>query len=111
MPGRVEADPYIVLGLELGERRALGDRVADARRQVVDLDLQVHHHLLVVRAGGPDGPDVPRFGLEVQALPAARRPQYHPAGFFGAGRPAEEPTVEVGERVGVGRVDVDPGHG
>jgi hypothetical protein len=36
MPGRVEADPHILLRLVAGERRAVGDRVREACLQVVD---------------------------------------------------------------------------
>ena len=87
------------------------DRMRDARLEVVDLDLQVHHHLLVARACLPHRARVALLGLEVQALAAVRRPQDHPAGFFRAGRPAKEAAVEVREHVGVGRVDGGPGHG
>src|SRR5271166_3462444 len=111
MPRRVDADPHVVLRLEVRERRARLDRVRDALLDVVDLDLQVHHHLLVARAGRPDGAHVPLLGLEVQRVTAARRLEDDPAGSFRASRPAEQSAVEVRERVGVGRVDVGPGHG
>ena len=52
MPGRVEADAHVVLGLELGERRALGDGVDDARLQIVDLDLQC---IIICWSPGPAG--------------------------------------------------------
>jgi hypothetical protein len=91
----VEADPHIILGLEVRERPARLDRVRDARLEVVHLDLQVHHHLLVARTGRPDRAHVPLLGLEVQRVTAARRLEDDPAGFVRAGRPAEEPAVEV----------------
>jgi hypothetical protein len=109
MPGWVQADPDVVLRLVLWERRAHGDRMRDPGHQVVDPDLQVHHHLLVTRPGRPDGADVTRLGLEVKAGPAARRPEYHPAGFLRNRDPAEESAVEVRERVSIRPVDVRTG--
>ena len=41
MPRGIEADPHVLLRLEGGQRRALRDRVRDARLEVVDADLQV----------------------------------------------------------------------
>jgi hypothetical protein len=111
MPGRVEADPHIVLRLVAGERRALRDRVRDACLQVVHPDLQVHHHLLVTRSGGPGRPGIALLSLEIQRVTGPWRPQDYPARFLQAGRPAQEPTVEVRERVGVRRVNVRPGEG
>jgi hypothetical protein len=107
--GRIQADPHVVLGLEVRQGSALGQRVRDPGLQVIDLDLQVHHHLLLSRAGRPDRADVARFGLEVQSVAAAGRAEDHPAGFLGSRRPAQQPAIEVRERVRVGRVDVGPG--
>jgi 6-phosphogluconate dehydrogenase (decarboxylating) len=109
MPGRIEADSHVVLGLELRERGALGDRVRRGLFQVIDLDLQVHHHLLVAGRGRPDRGRVLGFGLEVQRQAAAGRPEDHPVGLLDSRGPAEQPPVEVRERVGVGGVDVDAG--
>jgi hypothetical protein len=105
----VQADAHVVLGLEVGQRRALGHRVLHRGRQVVDLDLQVHHHLLVARAGRPGRADVARLGLEVQRVSAVRRAQDDPARFLDPRGPAQQPPVEAGQRVRVGRVDVGPG--
>ena len=103
----IEADPHVLLWLESGQRRALRYRVRDARLEVVDLDLQVHHHLLVTGSGWPDGTDKTRLGLEAQrpatCLVTGARLDHDPAGLFRACRPAEQAPVEIRERVGVRR--------
>jgi hypothetical protein len=42
--------------------------------EIVDLDVQVHHHLLVTPAGRPDRRDVGRLLLKRQADVAVWRP-------------------------------------
>jgi NADPH:quinone reductase len=51
---RVVAHPHVFLRLELGEGRAALDRVGDAGRQVVDRDVDAHHHPLTALGGRPD---------------------------------------------------------
>jgi hypothetical protein len=72
MSGRVEVDPYVVLGLVLGEGGACGHRVGRGALEIVDLDLEVDHHLLVAGAGGPDRPDV--RGLRTSVEQGRRTP-------------------------------------
>src|SRR6201982_2011883 len=95
----IKADPHVLLRLESGQRRTLRYRVRDARLEVVDLDLQVHHHLLVAGAGRAD---VTWLGLEAQrpasCLVTGARLNHDPARFFRARRPAEQAPVEIRER-------------
>src|SRR6266567_3342314 len=107
MPGRVEVDPDVLLRLEVREGRAGRERVLAGCGEIIDPDVEVHHHLLVARPGWPGRPDVGVFGLERQARAAVRRPECHPAILIRPGWPAEEPAVETGEFAGVWRVQDD----
>jgi hypothetical protein len=62
------------------QRGAEIDRVSDRRGQIVDLDVEVRHHLLVPVRGRPDRPDVGRFALEAQVRRAVRQTDDGPAG-------------------------------
>ena len=66
MPRRIEQHPHGLLRLEAGERRTELDRMPDGGRQVTDLDVQVHHHLLLPLRGRPDGTR-PRRGERFKA--------------------------------------------
>ncbi len=53
MAGRVEVDPDVVLRLVVGERRAGRDRVRVGHLQILDLNVQARHHLLIPRTSRP----------------------------------------------------------
>ena len=55
MTGGVQVDPHMVLRLVLGQHRARRQRVGAGSAQMADFDVQVHHHLLIARAGRPPG--------------------------------------------------------
>ncbi len=48
----MERNPDVILRLMRGQRRAGGDGVFQRSQQIVDADLEVHHHLL---SPGPAG--------------------------------------------------------
>jgi hypothetical protein len=109
--GRVQVDPYVLLGLKPGERRAQGDRVRAGGFQIVDLDVEVRHHLLVTWSGRPDRGDVCLLRLEGEPGSAARRAKRHPVRLVSALRPAEQRLVEPGEHLSVRRSEHRGGDG
>src|SRR5262249_53890602 len=105
VPGGIEVYPYVLLRLKISERRAGGDRVRAGLLEVIDLDIQMHHHLLVARAGRPHRADVAAFGLERKTDSAIMSTERLPSGFVGPGLPAEQPAVEVRELPCVWRIE------
>lgn len=63
VPSRVEHHPHVVLWLVLGQRGTQLLGVLNGRRQVPDLKVQVHHHLLLAHCVRPGGPLVALRGL------------------------------------------------
>ena len=53
MPDRVEVHPHVVLRLQRREYRPAGRGVSACFVEVVDVDVEVHLHLLVTRSGEP----------------------------------------------------------
>lgn len=64
VPGRVEVDPHVLLRLELGQHSPRRDGVRTTDLEIVHLDVQVHHHLLIAGTSRPDRPDLRFLGLE-----------------------------------------------
>jgi hypothetical protein len=60
MPRRIEEHSDILLRLVPGLGRAEGNRLSDCRREVVDLEVQVHHGTLVFACRRPHGGAVAR---------------------------------------------------
>ena len=48
VPGRVQVDPHMFLRLEICQYGAGLYRVLPGLLEIVDLDVEVHHHLLVL---------------------------------------------------------------
>jgi len=67
VPGRVEINANILLGLIISEGCATRSGVCSCALEIVDAYLEVHHHLLVSGARGPDRSYVERLGLERQS--------------------------------------------
>ena len=101
----VEVDPYVLLGLVVGEDGAQGDGVGPGGLQVVHLDVQVDLHLLVPGTGRPGRPDVGLLELERQPTDTVGGAERHPVRLVGADRPAQQPAVEPGQRPRVGCVE------
>ena len=53
MPRGIEQDSNVGLRLELCETGTEGKRVLDGNRQVLDLEVEVHHRALLARSWGP----------------------------------------------------------
>src|SRR4051794_1885348 len=53
VPGRIEQDAHVGLWLAVRDRGAHGDGVLDGLVQVVHLDVEVHHHLLLALGRRP----------------------------------------------------------
>ena len=66
VPRRVVEHPHVFLRLELGHGGAALDGVGDAGREVVDRDVDVHHHPLAAFRGRPDRRSVPGRLVEAQ---------------------------------------------
>ena len=66
MAGGVEHHADVVLGLVLGERCARLDCPGDSDIEVVDLDVEVDHHLLLTGNGRPSGWLVVLLPLELE---------------------------------------------
>ncbi|MDT4909568.1 MAG: hypothetical protein QOI69_2809 [Pseudonocardiales bacterium] len=64
MPGRIEADADVVLWLVVGNGGTGRGGERGGALEIVHPDLEMHHHLLVVRLGGPHRTGVVRLGLE-----------------------------------------------
>ena len=52
MPYRIPVNSPIILRLEVRRHSPRRDRVLPGFIKIVDLDVQVQHHLLVLRVGG-----------------------------------------------------------
>src|SRR5215510_7017963 len=87
--GRVEKDPHVPLGLEVGQGCACLDGMCARAFEIIYSDLEVHHHLLVAGPGGPDWRNVVPLGLERQPNPAGRIPEQDPVRLLDEDRPAE----------------------
>ena len=83
MPCRIQVDPHIILRLEVRQHGARRDRLLPGFLKIVDLDIQVHHHLLVLRVGGPRRPDVVILKLETEGYPTIGIGQGDPGWFIG----------------------------
>lgn len=65
---RIEIDPHVLLWLKCGENRSSSEGVRTRLVQVVDMDVEVDHHLLLdAAARRPRRPPVARLGLEGEA--------------------------------------------
>ena len=53
MASRIQADAHVVLGLEVGDPRAKGDRIGDSNVQILYVEVKVHHRPLFTRLWGP----------------------------------------------------------
>ena len=111
MPCRVEHDPDIVLWLMIAEPGSDLAGKGHAFVEVLDGDVEMHHHLLLAGRGRPGRCRIVRVILERQSSASFGRSQHHPAvfGLFaGSGRladyhhPAEQTFVERGKRSRVG---------
>ena len=58
MAGRVEHDPDVVLGLEVGLLRAEREALGDREREVAHLEIEMQHHLLRAFGRRPHRPHV-----------------------------------------------------
>ena len=67
MPDRVEHHAHAVVGLMIRQPGSQLDRPGDALVQIVDRDVEVHHHLLRAVLGRPHGRDEVLFDLERQS--------------------------------------------
>ena len=87
-----------------------GDGVGDRRVEVVDLDLEVDHLVLLTGLLRPHRRAVPLLGLDQQVRAAGRIPQGDPAGTVAGGLlVSEQAAVERGELLGIDAVDAHPG--
>ena len=89
-------------------RRAgpLGQGPRGLALQVIDLDVEVEHHPLLIGARtGPRRWHTIRFGLEGQARTSVGRSDVHPARFLFAYDVAEQAQMEIRRLVGVRRVE------
>jgi hypothetical protein len=67
--GRIVVNPNVALRLMLGQDRADGDGVGAGLLEVIDLDVEMHHHLLVFGVGRPRRADIGLLELECEADP------------------------------------------
>jgi hypothetical protein len=65
--GRIVVNPNVALRLMLGQDRADGDGMRAGLLEVLDLDVEMHHHLLVFGVGRPRRADVGVLKLEGEA--------------------------------------------
>jgi hypothetical protein len=98
MVGRVREHANVLLGLELRERGTRVERVRDGGVEVLDLDVEVQHHLLPLALGGPRGSLVELLELEGQPGACLGWPQGDPCGVVVHDGPAQELLVEARER-------------
>jgi hypothetical protein len=102
--GRIDEDRALVsVGLVVGQPGPQPERALDAGLDVVDGDVEVHLHLLVLGAAGPRRVAVELLELERQAGAPVVGSHRHPVVLLGGHRPAEQLLVEGGETARVGR--------
>ena len=114
MPYWIRVNPPIILRLEVRQHSPRRDRVLPGFIKIVDLDVQVHHHhLLVLRVGGPRRSDEVILDLETDSDATVRIGQGDPGWFVGPNLPAQQqPVLEpgLGERLEVGpQLLLEPG--
>ncbi len=68
VPRGIEIDAHLFLRLIVRKGCAGGDRMGASGVEVLDLDVQVNHHLLITGPGGPGRPE--SLGIGSDAVPA-----------------------------------------
>ena len=106
MAGGVDHHPDPGLRLVLGQPCPGRDGVGDRRVEVVDLDLEVDHLVLLTGLLGPHRGAVPLLSLDQQVGAAGRIAQRDPAVAVASRLfVSEEAAIEAGQLLGVGAVD------
>ena len=97
MSGRIVVDPNVGLRLMLGQDRADGNGMSAGLLEVFDLDVEMHHHLLVFGVCRPRRADVGVLKLECEADTTVGIGQRDPLRFVGSDLPPEQSGVETGQ--------------
>src|SRR5262245_14385649 len=105
MARRIKHYPYVGLRLERCELRTCLHRMSYRLLEVVDLEIDVHHHQRLPRLARPHRSDVVALRLERQVVASVLGwGEGHPLRRVVEDGPAEQPFVEAGELACIGRV-------
>ena len=100
--GRVDHHPHQLLRLIRGFPGTSGKRMGYRFVQIVNLEVEVDHHLLFRGIARPDGWHEVGLGGESQSHAAVGGTQRYPVGLVLPVRTTEQPSVEGSEDVSVG---------
>src|SRR5215218_11087542 len=93
--GRIVVNPNVALRLMLGQDRADGYGMGTGIFEVFDLDVEMHHHLLVIGVGRPRRADIGVLKLEGEADTTVGIAQRDPLRFVGPDLPSEQSLIKA----------------
>jgi hypothetical protein len=109
MPSRVKQYANVLVGLMFSKAGSRTESVSYCCVKVVDLYVDVHHHLLATIDGRPNRSDVLGRRLEAEIGDAIGGRDRRPTWFGFGDCPSEQACVEVGERTRVGCLEYSQG--